>query len=61
MAPSVPELQARSGATVPAGIGLAFSPGRIDRKGDIMVPLLLWLLGVPLSVIVILWLLGIMS
>jgi len=47
----------------PSGIGLALSP--VDRartrhrKGDRMVPLLLWLLGVPLGLIIVLWLLGV--
>jgi hypothetical protein len=62
LALSVPQLQARAGAAgPPTGIGIAISPVSIARQGDYMVLLLLWLLGVPLSVIVILWLLGILS
>jgi hypothetical protein len=32
-----------------------------SAKGGTQVPILLWLLGVPLSVIIILWLLGVFS
>ena len=44
------------------GIPLALGQSRTAsgfRKEVCMVPLLLWLLGVPLSVIIILWLLGV--
>jgi hypothetical protein len=33
----------------------------VGGKGERRVPLILWLLGVPLSVIIILWLLGVFS
>jgi hypothetical protein len=29
------------------------------REGDVAMPLILWLLGVPLSLIIILWLMGV--
>jgi hypothetical protein len=57
--------QGHPGPAAAAGIGIALSPGSIDRwnqrKGESTVPILLWLLGVPFSVIIILWLLGVFS
>jgi hypothetical protein len=48
------------------GMRLAFSPGmawftpKIDtRRGGESMPLILWLLGVPLSLVLILWLFGV--
>jgi len=30
-----------------------------EREGGVVIPLILWLLGVPLSLIIILWLIGV--
>ena len=54
--------------TLALGTRLALLPGkagrpagaRTTRRGEMAMPLILWLLGVPLSLIIILWLIGVM-
>jgi hypothetical protein len=34
-------------------------PARCKERGDVAMPLILWLLGVPLTLIIVLWLMGV--
>jgi hypothetical protein len=44
------------------GLRLILAEARHAKGGDrTMMPLILWLLGVPLSLIIVLWLLGVFS
>jgi len=46
---------------LPVLTGMSRSTGRVrnEQEGGVVIPLILWFLGVPLSLIIILWLIGV--